>query len=59
MMVDISVKSWLCQTEGHNLTDILLPVYINDGDGCGEDLSQLEAEDTKRLEFVISTQQHV
>lgn len=58
-MVDISVKSWLCQTEGHNLTDILLPVNINDGDGCGEDLSQLEAEEANRLEFIISTQQQV
>lgn len=48
IMVDISVKSWLCQAEGHHLSDVLQPVYVSDEDGCDEDLSQLETDETKR-----------
>lgn len=58
-MVDISVKSWLCQTEGHHLSDVLLPVYVSDEDGCDKDLSQLETDETKRSLLVKATRQHV
>ncbi|XP_075891236.1 ATPase PAAT isoform X2 [Nelusetta ayraudi] len=51
-MVDISVKSWLCQAEGHHLSDVLQPVYVSDEDGCDEDLSQLEMDETKRCRLV-------
>ncbi|XP_043959421.1 ATPase PAAT isoform X1 [Gambusia affinis] len=39
-MVDIGVKSaWVCQTEGHQLADILLPVHLSNRADDEEDLS--------------------
>lgn len=46
------MKSWLCQAEGHHLSDVLQPVYVSDEDGCDEDLSQLETDETKRCSLV-------
>lgn len=47
-MVDIGVKSgaaWVCQTEGHQLADILLPVHLSSReDEDEEDLSHSDKE---------------
>uniref|UniRef100_A0A146XYC6 Si:rp71-19m20.1 n=1 Tax=Fundulus heteroclitus TaxID=8078 RepID=A0A146XYC6_FUNHE len=45
-MVDIDVKSgaaWVCQTQGRNLADVLLPVHPSDSEN-GDDLSQFHKE---------------
>lgn len=57
-MVDISVKSWLCQAEGHHLSDVLQPVYVSDEDGCDEDLSQLETEEINRSLLINTSRQN-
>lgn len=39
-----SEAAWVCRTEEHHLSDILLPVHISTKDGAEEELSQCEDE---------------
>ncbi|XP_041818873.1 ATPase PAAT [Chelmon rostratus] len=47
-MVDIAVKSgaaWVCHSQDHHLTDVLLPVHITNREGPEEELSQSEGDE--------------
>ncbi|XP_035468054.1 ATPase PAAT isoform X3 [Scophthalmus maximus] len=55
-MVDIAVKSgaaWVCQAQGRQLADVLLPVHIADKE---EELSQSQGDKTNRCSPVLLEQ---
>ncbi|KAF0025910.1 hypothetical protein F2P81_022791 [Scophthalmus maximus] len=56
IMVDIAVKSgaaWVCQAQGRQLADVLLPVHIADKE---EELSQSQGDKTNRCSPVLLEQ---